>query len=96
MRDLDQRTPLHIALMTNNLKSAVHLIDGGADLNLCDYRGNTALHMVISLQDRHSLKDHIWYAFAMKRFIGKKMLLRMDNKEVVKKVLSSILNSILL
>ncbi len=90
IRDLDQRTPLHVAIMTSNLKAAMFLVESGADLNLCDYRGNTALHMMMSLPDRQSLREHSWYTMVLKRYIGRKDQLRMENKELVKEVCKEI------
>lgn len=85
-RDLDQRTPLHVAIMTNNLTAALFLVENGADINACDNRGNTSLHMTLSVQERVSLREHPWYAFPIKRFIGKKDQQRTVNKETIKKV----------
>ena len=65
------------------------LIEYGADVNASDIRGNTALHMTMSLQDRVSLREHAWYAFPIKRYIGKKDQQRTENKETIKKVRKS-------
>ena len=85
-RDLEQRTPLHISILTNNLAATLFLVEKGADVNARDIRGNTTLHMTLSLQDRASLREHPWYMFPIKRFVGKKDQQRLENKEAVRKV----------
>eukprot|EP00794_Sanderia_malayensis_P003708 gene3708-4228_t len=87
VRDLDQRTPLHVAIMTNNFKAAKVLVELGADVNVSDYRGNTPLHAVVSLQDKHSLRDHSWYSMALKRYVGRKDQQKMENKEIANELL---------
>ena len=59
LRNREERTPLHIAAMQNNLWIAEYLLRHGyPDVNARDKYGNTPLHYVVSRQMRDKLLQH--------------------------------------
>ena len=50
-RDQHKSTALHYAILNNNIKLTQHLLDNGADVNIKDKDGNTALHLSLHHPD---------------------------------------------
>jgi ankyrin repeat protein len=50
-----QKTPLHVAIETNNLYAIQRLLDWGADASLQDENGYTAAHYAAEKNDTHCL-----------------------------------------
>lgn len=48
-RDSNQKTPLHTAAERNDLAIAIQLLAYGAQIDLQDSKGNTALHLAVSV-----------------------------------------------
>lgn len=47
VKNLNGQTPLHVAILTNNIEIAKYLIEKGADLNIKDCKGQTPLYLAI-------------------------------------------------
>lgn len=77
------QTPLHLAVITHQTSLVKKLIEGGADVNLMDRHGQTALHLACQdgdVNSVHAIRDvtqgsHFQIRLDLKNFQGERLTL---------------------